>query len=128
MADINDLQEQEIKMLQDEVNLEDLIVLGADKKIPILIEYPNAEGNIVKARVLVKQLTLKELDDFKVSKSDDLKQITTVLTKTLFKHDGTNFTINELSYLPIGVLKGLFEKIFELSGLDINQQEDIKDF
>lgn len=125
MTNKNDLQEQELNMLQEEVNLEDLLVLGNDKKIPILIEYPNTDGHIVKARVLAKQLTLKELDNFKVTKSDDLVQIMQILTKTIFKNNGEYFTNDELALLPVGVLKALFEKIFELSGLKIDEDFSI---
>lgn len=129
MVNVDELKKQEkIKLQNEEVNLEDLIILGADKKIPILIEYPSVEGEIVNAKVLVKQLTIKEIEDFKLTDTNNLTEVLDVLTKTIFKNNGKTFTFEELSYLPVGVLKALFEKIFELSGIDINDQNKIKDF
>ena len=49
------------KLLEDitveEVNLEELILLGEDKKIPIVISYPTEDGKQIKAKALVKQLS-----------------------------------------------------------------------
>ena len=53
MTDISKLQEEElnqlnktenVELLEDIVNLEELILLGDEKRIPILIEYPLPDG------------------------------------------------------------------------------------
>ena len=48
------------KINVEETNLEDLILLGEDKLINIVIEYPTETGR-VKAKAKIKQLTMKEL-------------------------------------------------------------------
>jgi hypothetical protein len=112
----------------DEFNLEDLIVLGEDTKIPITITFPKGDGTKIKAKALVKQLTLKELDSFKFNSNDALRTNTQLLTKALFKQNGENFTSKELEVLPIGVVNALTEKIMELSGMDNPLSDKIRDF
>ena len=66
MANINELKEQELKELAtvetEEVNLEDLLVLGEEKKIPIHITFPNPDGETKSnAKALIKQLTFERI-------------------------------------------------------------------
>ena len=127
MTNIEELKKEELINLQaGEVNLEDLILLGADKKIPIVIEYPTLTGEKTTAKLFCKQLTLRELENINVN-SNNLNDILPILRKTLFKQNGDNFTKTELMELPIGVLKELLVKIFELSGME-KEAEKLKDF
>ncbi len=111
----------------DEINLEDLIVLGEDKKIPIQIEFPKADGGVVKAKALVKQLTLKEIGDIKVNQNNIMESSLAVLEKALFKNNGKNFTEKELLVFPIGVINAISNKIMELSGVEIDENK-LRDF
>lgn len=119
------------KLLEDitveEVNLEELILLGEDKKIPIVISYPTEDGKQIKAKALVKQLTLKELNDVQINRNDVLNASITVLKKALFKSNGEAYTEEELFILPIGVVNAISDKILELSGVNTDPQK-LKDF
>ena len=122
MSNIEDLKKEELINLQaEEVPLEDLIVMGADKKIPIHIEYPQGD-NIVRTKCLVKQLT-----NINITPNSDVTEVLPILAKSMCKQNGENFTTDELSLLPIGVLKAILTKIFELSGID-EKEVNLKDF
>ena len=112
----------------DEFNLEDLIVLGDDKRIPITIEYPRDDGSKVKAKALIKQLTMKELDAIRINRNDFIETNMNVLEKALFKSSGDNFSRDELEYLPLGVVNAVSEKIMELSGVNVDINNDLMDF
>ena len=133
MTNVDKLRKEELEALNtvevstDEFNLEDLIILGDDKKIPIHIIYPNNDGTRSKAKALVKQLTLKELDNIK-SKGSSFEYNLIILQKGLFKQNGEPFTKSELKWLPIGVVNAVSNKILELSGVDIPDQPKLQDF
>ena len=107
----------------DEFNLEDLIVLGDDKKIPIEITFPRNDGSKVNAKALIKQLTLREMENLNVSRTDIVGANLMVLRKALFKANGDNFTNEELEALPLGVVNALANQILEVSGVDVANQK-----
>lgn len=132
MSNVDELQNEELKELKvkveaEEVSLEDLIVLGDSKKIPIHIIYPNDDGTKSKARAFVKQLTLKELDGLNYNGSSLAVFNMKILQKALFKTNGDRFSKAELEVLPIGVVNAIGEKILDLSGVD-TQKQRLKDF
>lgn len=106
----------------EETNLEDLILLGEDKKIPIIIEYPNGDTTI-KAKALIKQLTLKEMDKIKPnSKNNAWEMSMKILETALLKQDGSNFSKEELLALPMGVVNAIAEQIMKASGVEIDKE------
>nr|WP_295000920.1 hypothetical protein [uncultured Methanobrevibacter sp.] len=118
------MSDKKINIEVEEVNLEDLIVLGEDKLVNILIEYPseNEEGliTIVKSKAKIKQLTLNELRNL------DLNNITVntavnILKKALYKQDETPFTNELILALPIGVSFAIAREIMKISGVDEDQ-------
>ena len=126
MTDIEKLQEEELNELNrvevEEVGLEDLIVLGEDKLINIIIEYPTTTGEIKKAKAKIKQLTMKEL------KNINLEHITmdtsvNILKKSLFTQDEKPFTTELILNLPVGVIRSITRKILEISGV---KDDDLK--
>ena len=110
------------KIEVEETNLEDLILLGEDKKIKIVIEYPTEDGRRVKAKALVKQLTLREMENLKINQDNVLETNIQLLKRALFTHDGENFTEDMILSLPMGVVNALSEKIMELSGVRTDKQ------
>lgn len=130
MADVNKLKQEELVKLQDkdEYNLEDLILLGEDKKIPIIIEFPTPDGKKVKAKALVKQLTLKEIDKLQMNNNNVAELNKYVFEKALFKTNGETFTEEELSVLPLGVVNAITNKIIELSGVNVDTNNRLVDF
>ena len=132
MTDINKLKEEELKELEkvnveaEEVGLEDLIVLGEDKKIPIHISFPNTDGSRSEAKALVKQLTLKELDN--VNLNNAWKANLNILENALFKQNGEHFQRDEIEVLPLGVVNAIATKILELSGVEIPGRPNLQNF
>jgi len=100
----------------EETNLEDLILLGEDKLINIIIEYPT-ENDTVKVKAKIKQLTMKELRNVDVSKPS-LETNVNILTKALFKQDETPFEKELVLALPIGVVNEIATEILKVSGVD----------
>ena len=114
------------KIKVEETNLEDLIVLGEDCHIPVSIEFPKPNGEIAKAKALIKQLTVKEMRKIKLKGNNELEIAIEILNIALLKQDGTNFIREEILALPLGVVSSLSDKILELSGL--NMDEEIRNF
>lgn len=100
----------------EETNLEDLILLGEDKLINILIEYPT-ENDTVKVKAKIKQLTMKELRNIDVTKPS-METNVNILTKALFKQDETPFEKELVLALPIGVVNEIAKEILKVSGVD----------
>ena len=126
-TDVDKLKEEELVNLSEEVNLEELLVLGEDKLIPIEITFPKADGNTVKAKALIKQLTLKELDNIKLNNASVFESNILILEHALFKQNKSNFTREELLVIPLGVVNAISNKILEVSGVDIDPQR-LRDF
>ena len=132
MANVEQLKNEELEQLTtvetEEVNLEDLLVLGEEKKIPIHISFPNSDGETrSNAKALIKQLTLKELDSLSIS-NNVARTNMSVLERALFKQNGDNFTRKELEVLPIGVVNAIATKILEVSGVDLQEQRRLANF
>lgn len=107
----------------DEVNLEDLIILGDEKLINIKISYPEErEGviRIVNSKAKIKQLTLKELKNIDVN-NITVDTAVSILRKALFKQDETLFSKELILALPIGVCFAITREIMRISGVDENQ-------
>ena len=109
--------EAEPKIMVEETNLEDLILLGEDKLINIKIEYPTEKGN-VKTKAKIKQLTVKELKNLPLNKDLDITVVIQILQKSLFKQDETPFDKELILKLPVGVATIIAEQILEISGVD----------
>lgn len=110
------------KIQVEETNLEDLIILGEDKKIPIIIEFPTSDNNTIKAKALIKQLTLKEMDKIKPNRENPWEMSMKILETALLKQDGTNFSKEELLALPMGIVNAISEQIMKTSGVDVDKQ------
>ena len=137
MTDISKLQEEElnqlnktenVELLEDIVNLEELILLGDEKRIPILIEYPLPDGKRVKTKALVKQLTIKELDNMKFTEENLLPNSIRILQKAMFKQNGDNFKKAEIQTMPIGAVRAIANTILELSGVDEKTRAELPNF
>lgn len=127
MTNVDKLKEEEIAQLDEELNLEDLLLLGDDKKIPITITFPKPNGESVKAKALIKQLTLKELSNVNTRNMNLLESSKLILRKALFKKDGALFTDEEIEILPLGVITAISNQILTVSGMEEYMQE-VKDF
>ena len=124
MTNIEDLQKEELINLEvEEVNLEDLILLGDDKLINISITYPekiNGEVKMVKTKAKIKQLKMKELRNINVN-NINLETVVTILNKALFTQDENAFSKDLILDLPIGVCFAISNEILRISGVDEKQ-------
>ena len=120
MADENDTINIEV----DEADLEDLLILGDDKKLLIEVEYPLEDGSgTVKARAMIKQLTLKEVNKLKLGKNSTLlQQNMAILERALFTVKEEPFPRDKLLILPVGVANAIAEKVLKWSGVDVKEQ------
>lgn len=109
------------KIQVEETNLEDLILIGEDKRIPVVIEFPNGETTI-KAKALIKQITLREMDKIKINQDKPIQMNIEILQTSLLKQDGNKFSYEEILSLPMGVVNELAKKIMEVSGVDIDNE------
>lgn len=109
------------KINVEETNLEDLILLGEDKTIPIIIDFPTGETT-VKVKALIKQLTLKEMDKVKINRNDPWKMNIEILKTALLKSNGDKFNTEELLALPVGVVNAVSEEIMKVSGVNVDQE------
>lgn len=114
------------KIKVEETNLEDLIILGEDYHIPVSIEFPKPNGEKTKAKALIKQITVKEMKKIQTKGKEDLDIAMEVLSVALLKQDGSNFSKEQISYLPLGVVRSLSDKILEVSGINMN--DEIRNF
>ena len=124
MTYVDALKEKEVEdwrrveVEAEEVPLEELIILGNNKKIPIHIIFPHEDGSKTKSKALVKQLTLKELDRLNFNGNNLGSVHMKILQKAFFKSTGDRFSRSELEEIPVGVVKAVSDKILELSGMD----------
>lgn len=115
-----------MKIQTEQTNLEDLIILGAEKKVNIIIEFP-VDDRKVEASAKIKPLTLEELDDLNINEQDYLKMQMEVLKNNLFKNNGETYSEEELKAFPIGIINKIVQKIMEISGIDYDAQK-LRDF
>lgn len=113
------------KIEMETANLEDLLVLGDDKLIRVVVEFPISDTETTKGAVLVKQLTMHDLDNLKTTQ-DSIAVAKYILTKCLFTNEREVYTSEMVDSLPIGVVYALSEKIMEISGLNKNENLDKK--
>ncbi len=100
----------------EEVNLEDLIILGEDKLLNIRIDFPKKNGETVVAKAKIKQLTMKQLKGIDLEKIDLATSIK-VLQTSLYQQDEKPFPKQLILELPIGVVNAVTNEILRISGM-----------
>ena len=117
----------DINLDVDEFSLEQLIVDGADARIPIEIDFPiyrDGELTSRKYGVTIKPLKSSEVSNAtKIGLADDDTDINTeIVKKGLCRKDGTPFSPEIVEKLPAGVINALTEKICEVSGIQPSKE------
>lgn len=111
------MTDEKINIEVDEVSLEDLIVLGNDKLIDIVIEFPRDDGVIVKTRAKIKQLTVKEVKNLNPHQRNAEASVS-ILQKSLYGQDGNPLSKEMILALPIGVAYAITEEVMRVSGVN----------
>lgn len=123
-------QEKEIEELSQEqqlFNLEELITKGKEAKIPYEFKYPNTDKTVgVQLRPLTSDEFTKAVN---IGRQADNNFLTEILKIGLFDLKGEPVPEAIIKELPAGVVTNLVEKINEISGLDLaednNRQQDV---
>lgn len=114
--------EQELKELEQDnkvATLESLITAGTDAKIPIIVEYLGSAYTVD-----VKPLNAVEMNYIQTKWFSNKDSITlNMCLKGMLKPDGSNFSEDELLALPNGVIQQIADKINEISGNVVSDDE-----
>lgn len=133
MTNIEDKKKAEIEMLKQDndtnniINLEDLILEGANTKIPITFDYPLPTGEIQKVGAMIRPLTATEWNTCSMKAIKQEKTMAVEVVKIgLMGNDGTPIKAELIEKMNVGVINGLFNKISEISGIQEDEEEQAK--
>lgn len=119
-------QEKELEYLSQEEEIYDLDVLileGKDTKIDITVDFPTKNG-IKKVGAQIRPVTIEEWNKSVLTfkrKKTDLTNL--ILSKCLFKRDGSEFPKDLISSMPGGVADNIFKLICKVSGIKQDEAE-----
>ena len=119
-------------LLEDDVlGLEQLIVDGADARVPLEIEFPvykNGKQEKKKYLVIIKPLRSSELNNAtQIGLKSSYTDVNTEIVKLgLITKDGEPYPEEVVEKLPAGVINKLTEHICEISGLNTDKEANAK--
>ena len=126
----NDKMEEEIEKLSHDAelfDLESLITDGKDAKIPIEITFPKPDGTgEVKATAMIRPLTNIEVNRLGLNKNIDTTYELELLRTGLYTSKGEQFPDELINKIPSGVVNELAKEISRVSGIQINNEENMK--
>ena len=129
----NDKMTEEIEMLSQDTelfDLESLITDGKDAKIPIEITFPKPDGTgEVKATAMIRPLTNIEVNNatrLGLNKNIDTTYELELLRTGLYTSKGEQFPDELINKIPSGVVNELAKEISRVSGIQINNEENMK--
>ena len=111
-----------LEVNDDVFDLEQLIVDGADARIPLEIDFPiykDGELTYKKYGVVIRPLKSSELSNAsQIGLRDSASDVNTEIVKRgLCKKDGSPYPSELVEKLPAGVITQLTEQICEVSGI-----------
>lgn len=111
----------------DEFGLEQLIIDGADARIPLEIEFPFYKDGELTSRkygVMIRPIKSSELNNAtQRGLTDDATDVNTEIVKIgLCKKNGEPYSPEVVEKLPAGVINKLVEKIFDVSGIQTDKE------
>jgi len=126
MANVDELKEKEMEMLQvqpDFLDLESLIIDGDKSRVPVTIQYGDESYG-----VFIRPLTSSE---WKTATMIGLKDPTTTseieLCKLgLYNKSGDRYPDNVIENLPGGIVTEIAKQIAEVSGITVNEKDNAK--
>ena len=112
-------KELEIQQTEEELfDLETLITEGVDARVPIEIEFPNGK----KAAAMIRPISTAEFQT--IYKSGNATNILVgILEAGLLNKKGEPLPINLIEAMPIGLPAKIVQQIFEISGIEIDEDE-----
>ena len=114
------LSNEELKINEETTtyDLEELIVEGKDARVPIEIEFPNGK----KAAAMIRPLCTNEFKSIYNGEASDI--IGNILEKGLMNKNGVPLSKDLIDAMPIGLPAKIIKKIFEISGIETNEQNN----
>lgn len=131
MDNIEQQIQNEIEYLKENENvidLEELIVQGADARVPIIIDYPMADGTTKKVTAKIRPLTNIEAGN--VTRVGLQNKNTTpfveILKKTLYTKNDDEFPVELIEKMPSGVVEAIGKEVMKISGIKTNEEDNVK--
>lgn len=127
---IEKMREKELADLTNNnpVDLETLILEGANARIPVTFDYPKPNGEFVELTCCLKPLTSTEVDNARrlALKTRGTTAEIEMLKRGLYTKEGEQFPPELIPKMVSGVVDALVQKLLELSGVKIDEEEQIK--
>lgn len=114
------MKELEFNKEEEYYDLETLITEGTDANIPIVIEFPNGK----KAQAQIRPISTGEFST--IYNGDVSELVVNVLSIALMNKKGEPLDPKLIKALPIGLPVKIVEKIFEISGIETNPEDQEK--
>lgn len=110
---------EDLKINQEEelFDLETLITEGVDARVPILIEFPNGK----KAKAMIRPISTGEFQT--IYTQDTSMLLANVLKAGLMNMEGEALPVNLIESMPVGLTTKITQQIFEISGIETNDEE-----
>ena len=130
--DVNKMEEEIENLSHEEelFDLESLITDGKDAKIPIEITFPKPDGTgEVKATAMIRPLTNIEVNNatrLGLNKNIDTTYELELLKTGLYTSKGEPFPDELINKIPSGVVNELAREISRVSGIQINNEENMR--
>lgn len=131
MSKVDELKTEELNRLNnndDEIfDLESLITDGADARFPITIQFPKGDSHVM-AAAMIRPLTSVELNNLsRKARGNNVSNFGVELLKlALYTKNGDEFPVDLLDKIPAGVVNELCNKVYEISGITIDKNENLK--
>lgn len=132
MANIEELQEVELQKLTEEISdiqeLEQLIIDGANAKIPYIIDYPfyneqNKQINFKKMAIKLQPVTSSDWNKATANRFRDNNTAIKIVEKSLYTKNEEPFPMKLIQKMPNGVINTLFKEIARISGVELDTPE-----
>lgn len=128
---IEELKQKEIENLTEELDLENLIVDGANARIHIEIDFPvykNGELTYKQYGAIIRPLPSYEFTNAtQIGLKNPSTDVNTEIVKQgLCTKEGEPFPSDLVKKLPVGVIIKLAEKICEVSGIERSEEDQSK--
>lgn len=114
------MKELEFNKEEEYYDLETLITEGTDAHVPIEVEFPNGK----KAQALIKPISTGEFQT--IYNGDASELVVNVLSNALMNKKGEPLPPALIEAMPIGLPVKIVEKIFKISGIETNPEDQEK--
>lgn len=123
------MNQEEIIELDEAMELETLILQGNKAQIPIIIDYPTADGKISQVACKIRPLNNIEWNNAiqkGFQNSYETNSNIEIVKRGLLTKDGDGFPPELVEKMAGGVVNTIAEEIARVSGIKFDKEENIK--